>query len=85
MSMTQAEYNAKVQELQAMWGDASKLRTHHDKDGALTSVSFEVYWDSHWHRIGWQDRPFKPDTAYYWNETVELRLRGEFARELMHS
>jgi hypothetical protein len=84
--MTQAEYNAKVQELQAMWGDASRIGTHYDrKTGEITEAYFQVYWDGHWRTLGRQKQPFQPDSTYEWSEVIEMELRGAFAGALMHS
>lgn len=82
--MTQAEYNAKVQEMQQMWGDAAHILTNH-RDGKLVSADFAVYWDGRLHNLGRQEKPFTPETTYSWNETLELELRGKFAAALIHS
>lgn len=84
--MNQANYNAKVQELQMMWGpDACRIRRHHDWKNILKRATFEVYWDGHWHILGTQFDPFTNQTRYEWDEEKELKLRGAFAGELMHS
>ena len=83
--MTQAEYNAKVQELQAMWGDASSFGTHHDKHGQMTMAFFQVYWDGVHHVLGRQRKPLMPDSTYEWDEDAEMLLRGSFAGALAHS
>ncbi len=84
--MTRDEYNAKVQELQAMWGDAARIGTYRDpKTGQITEAYFQVYWDGFWRLLGRQYMPFTPEARYEWWEPVELELRGYFAGALMHS
>ena len=83
--MTQAEYNAKVQELQSMWGNASSFGTHHDKSGRMTEAFFQVYWDGWYRVLGRQKNPFTPEVTYEWDEVLELALRGAFADALAHS
>jgi hypothetical protein len=86
MKMTQAEYNAKVQELQEMWGDASRVAPHISKDlQRVTHARFQVYWDGRWQTLGTQHNPFTPEATYEWDEELELRLRGSFADALAHS
>jgi hypothetical protein len=82
--MTRDEYNAKVQELQAMWGDACKVNGHYYKE-KLERSTFCVFWDGWWHVLGVEDHPFTPEASYQWSDALELRLRGEFASALMHS
>lgn len=83
--MTQAEYNAKVQELQAMWGDSSRVEAISSKGGTITQGWFQVYWDGRWHTLGRQRNPFTSEATYEWDENLELRLRGSFAGALAHS
>lgn len=83
--MTREEYNAKVQELQAMWGDASRVEAARSKGGTITESYFQVYWDGRWHTLGNQRDPFTSEASYEWDETRELKLRGLFAGALIHS
>jgi hypothetical protein len=83
--MTQAEYNAKVQEIQSMWGDASRVEPYYSKEGALFLARFEVYWDGRWRGLGEQHNPMTPQATYEWDEDLEFRLRGAFAGALARS
>lgn len=85
--MTQAEYNAKVQELQSMWGDdASRIAPQISKDLKRVVVArFQVFWDGRWRTLGTQRDPFTPETAYEWDDDLELKLRSSFAGALAHS
>lgn len=83
--MTRDEYNAKVQELQAMWGDMARIRPSHGVSGKIEAAYFEVYWDGHWRTLGVQRYPFTPETSYRWDELEERHLRGSFAGALIHS
>lgn len=83
--MSRDEYNAKVQELMAMWGDSCRVRPGYGVGSKLLASYFEVYWDGQWRQLGVQFDPFTWNTRYEWNETTELRLRGEFAKALIHS
>lgn len=83
--MTRDEYNAKVQELQQMWGDMSRIRVSHGVTNQIQAAYFEVYWDGQWRTLGVQRRPFTPETTYEWGEPEEMRLRGSFAGALIHS
>ena len=83
--MNRDEYNAKVQELQAMWGDKSRVMPSHGVSDKLVAAYFEVYWDGRWHQLGCQRNPFTPGASYEWCEGDEIRLCGEFAAALIHS
>lgn len=83
--MTQAEYNAKVQEIQVMWGDENcRFWTHRSQEGVLRSVDFQVSFDG-WHTLGTQHEPFTGEYWYEWCDLVELKLRGAFAGAAIHS
>lgn len=85
--MTQAEYNAKIQEMQRMWpGDSHRIRTHTDsKTGHIYQTYFQIYWDGCWYTLGQQYEPFTPEVRYEWWDVVEYKLRGKFADALIHS
>lgn len=83
--MTRDEYNAKLQEVQAMWPGAScRVKPSYHRETLMASY-FQVYWDGQWHTLGTQTLPFDADSTYQWNEIMELGLRGAFANSLMHS
>jgi hypothetical protein len=82
--MTQSEYNAKLQELQAMWGDDCRIHRQW-KGEELTAALFQVYWDGHWRTLGRQKLPFTDATTYEWEDVLELELRGSFAGALARS
>lgn len=84
--MNQAEYNAKVQEIQAMWPpEATRIQIFHSRVQEITSSHFQVYWDGQWHTLGSQRNPFTYQATYEWHDVLELKLRGAFAGALIHS
>lgn len=84
--MTQAEYNAKVQEMQAMWpAEAHRIDTTRDREGFITCAYFQVSWDGAWQTVGGQRNPFRDDTTYFWYEDDAMRLQGQFAASVAHS
>jgi len=83
--MTRDEYNAKVQELQYMWGDMSRVRPSYGVSDKLQAAYFEVYWDGQWHQLGVQRYPFTDRVSYEWNDGEDINMRAKFADALVRS
>lgn len=87
--MTRDEYNARIQAIQKMWpAGATRIDKEYDTRGrapVLKRAVFEVYWSGRWHSLGWETDPLTTAARRGWNETLELKLRGAFAGELMKS
>lgn len=91
--MDQATYNARVQEMQAMWPDdghrvravVADGRNPAFREGELLSANFEVYWDGHWHLVGREDFPMSSRVSRFWNEDEAIKLMARFAHALVNT
>ena len=88
--MQQAEYNAKVQDMQRFCISAGlqhRVRPVYvssvidDKVPELSAARFEVFYGD-WRLIGEQTYPMQPTAAYFYREDQDTMLRAEVARDL---
>ena len=88
--MQQAEYNAKVQDMQRFCISAglnNRVRPQYGKSKIspdlpeLEAAYFEVFYVE-WRRLGTQYHPMSPRADYIYEETEDMKLRAEVARDL---
>jgi hypothetical protein len=83
--MTQAEYNAKVQAIQAaLPEDVTRVSPQYHK-GELYRALFQVHCDGWWWSLGIQENPMQPNTKYYWDDGLEIKVCAKAADALVRS
>lgn len=88
--MTQAEYNAAVQDMQSFCISAGlddRVRPVYvnsvvkDDPPILHAAVFEVFYAT-WREIGRQTAPMTPEVLYDYDFTADAKLRAEVARDI---
>lgn len=83
--MTRQQYNAKIQEIQAMGFENRVVARHAEATGYIHQALFEVYWSGKWHCLGYARPPFRADAEFFWDDDKAIELQAQFATELVHS
>lgn len=86
--MQQAEYNAKVQDMQRFCLSANlQFRVRPDyaesviNPPELAVARFEVFYGD-WRELGYQSKPMHPDASYNYDDIEDMKVRAEVARDL---
>lgn len=85
-SAEQAEYNAKVQDMQRFCiecGLQHRVRSAGVEGEKIRSAYFEVYYNG-WRVLGIQTDPMTPQTTYSYFDQIDAETRAEVAYDLCH-
>lgn len=84
--MQQAEYNAKVQDMQRFC-EATNLQHRvrpsyiGEQSPRLIAAYFEVFYGD-WRTVGSQQHPMKPEATFDYSDEEDMAIRAEVARDL---